>query len=241
MEVKELDPIGDSERAIEALEPSTSTREVKMNLLYPDGTQREVVFIQAELGFLPAQRFFTRISREIKSFVDGEYGIQLGELFSGGLQARIKMPANMTEEAVNTVVSENQQMIEAFLKLIDIVPEFQTDVIALSLGVPRGNVKWFKEAIEEPPHRGGLTIKEGFELVRRFIRQNAVALRRFFEEEGKSLVAEFDLWVVHGGEKATKDSSEEEIVGPGMTEPVMSTPGGRPSSTSSPATPASVS
>lgn len=240
MEVKELDRIGEAERAIEALEPSTPAYEVRMNLLYPDGAQREVVFIQAEIGFLPAQRFFTRVSREIKSFVDGEYGIKLGELFSGGFSARAMMPSEMTEGAVNKVVSDNQQMIEAFLKLVDIVPEFQADVMALSLGVPRGDVDWFKDAIEEPPHRGGLTIADGFELLRRFIRQNAVALRRFFEEEGKSLVAEFDLWVVHEGVKQVILDDEKEV-GPGMTEPDTSTPGGRPSSTSSQATPASVS
>lgn len=233
------DPIEASQYAIDALDPSTPARTIKTKMMdYSTGQLVPYEFYQAEIGFMPAQRFFTKISREAKAFVSGEYGIKLGELFSRAGQIKISMPSEFDEQAVNKVVGENEQMIMAFFKLVEVTPDLLVDILALSLGVARGDVEWFKKAIEEPPHRGGFTQREGFEMLRWFIRQNAVGLRRFFEEEAKSLLDEFTLWVINGGKQPEPDPEHQEG---DLNQSSTSTHGGRPSSTSSPATLASAS
>jgi hypothetical protein len=188
-----------SEKAVEAIMPSTGARQLKMMLLYEDGTMRETIFIQDTLGFVPIQNFFNKLTREIKNFVDGEYGIKLGELFRGD----IEMPSDLSAEKVDEVVEENESIIRAFLKIVEVVPELELDIFALSLGVQRKRVEWFKEAIAEPPHRGGLTIEEGFDILKVFIRQNSAAVKRFFDQEAKALIKEFRLHAL--------DQTEEEM------------------------------
>lgn len=237
MEVVE-DKVEQSRKAADALSPRTPERTLSFTLMNYETRQRDVQYecVQAELGFLPAQRFFAETFTEIRKFVNGEYGIKLGELFSGGLRQRMSMPTEMTEEAVEAAVSENDQLIQALFKLVEVVPGFQLELMVLSLGVFDKDVDWFKKAIAEPPHRGGLTIEQGFDIMRWFIRQNAVGLRRFFDQEAKSLWDEIILWVVNEGEAPEPEPKQD----PEETGAEADTPGGRPSSTSSQATPVSV-
>lgn len=220
--------------AIDSLEP-TATAEAPsksrefMLWDYQAAQQVRREYQQAELGFLPAQRFFMMVNKKLKGFVDGEFGVTIGELFGGGgdLRQQMKMPDELSETAVNDAVSQNEPLIRAFFTLVEMMPDLQMDIIALSLGVPRGEANWFRNAIEEPPARGGLTIDEGFELLEYFVIQNAGALRRFFTKKGRNLVEVINLYVIHQGQlpKPPEDTA---------------TSGGTPSSTSSLATPASV-
>ena len=209
-----------SEGAVEALMPSTSARTLRFNLVNDQGVMQPYEFVQATLGFVPMQKFFNQVRREIQNFVKGEYGIKLGELFRG----EVSMPAasELVSADVDSVIEENQAIIDVVFKLVEIAPDFQLDVIALSLGVHPRRVEWFKEAISEPPHRGGLTITEGFDILKTFIRQNASEIRHFFVDEATSLVKEFRL-AVGLEEEGESDSS----------------PGGTPSSTTSQDTPVS--
>ena len=108
---------------------------------------------------------------------------------------------------MDSVIEENQAIIDVVFKLVEIAPDFQLDVIALSLGVHPRRVEWFKEAISDPPHRGGLTITEGFDILKTFIRQNASEIRDFFVDEATSLVKEFRLAVGMEDEEGESDSS----------------------------------
>lgn len=225
MKVKDLDrELESSEQAVEALMPSTPTREITMSLClmgqdgYLTDERREFTFTQATLGMGPIQDFFNKIGREIKAFVKGESGVKLGELFKDGVGSQISMPTEISGEAVQKVVDENQAIIMALLQLVEKVPELEWDIIALSFGVQRHKTAWFKQAITEPPHRGGLTIEQGFDILKIFIRQNVPAVRRFFEDQAATLVEEFQLAV----ETEEEDSDRST--------------GGTPSSTSAPAT-----
>lgn len=227
----EDDALDQAERAIEAIESSTPTRTIPMRLWHAESeTFVEREYVQEELGFLPAQRFFTRVTREIKNFVKGEYGTTLGQLFSQATKARAEMPETVDAQALDKVVTQNEVVIKAFLDLVELVPEIQTDIIALSLGVPRREVDLFKDAIEEPPSRGGLTQAQGFEILRWFVRQNAVGLRRFFEEEATSLVKEVELYVIYKGDEKAMAKAKAKTKD-------ISTPGGKPSSTTRQNTP----
>jgi hypothetical protein len=207
-----------SEGAVEALMPSTSARVLRFSLVNDQGVMQPYEFTQATLGFVPIQKFFNQVRREIQNFVKGEYGIKLGELFRG----EVSMPAasELVSSDVDKVIEDNQAVIDVIFKLIEIAPDFQLDVIALSLGVQTSRVEWFKGAISEPPHRGGLTVSEGFDILKTFIRQNASEIRGFFEEEATSLAKEFRLAVGMEDEESASESST----------------GGTPSSTTSQAT-----
>jgi len=215
-----------SEEAVDKLLGTTEpiTRKMQLCGVMPDGTlgfeQVEVEFTQATLGFIPIQQFFNKIGREIRNFVKGEYGIKLGELMGPAMRQRIQAPELVDESEVNRMVDENEGLIQAIVEAIQKVPDLELEIIGLSLGVRPGQMPWFKAAVSEPPHRGGLTIDEGFILLTTFVRQNHAAVRRFFEDQGKALFEEISAII----SPPTEDSKEEQS---------QSSSGGTPSSTSS--------
>lgn len=239
----QADPVTQSEQAAEALDPTVPSRTIRMrHYWFKTGQTVEREYVQAEIGFIPVQRLFTMISKEIKAIVSGKYGINIGDLFNGNLRKLV--PQDYDAGGVNKAVQDNLKIIEAFFNLVEVVPELQNKIFALSLGVPRGEVEMFLDAIEEPPHRGGLTIDEGFDILRWFVRQNAVAIRRFFEKQGRGLVEELELWVIHQGVRPPAPEIKAEATEPDLDpDPVVGEPrpGGRPSSTSWQGTPESVS
>ncbi|MBA2725195.1 MAG: hypothetical protein H0U53_04325 [Actinobacteria bacterium] len=230
--------------AIEALEPSVAERDVTFDWVLPDGKEVRRVYTQAMLGMFPAQEFGTIVTSILKSFVQGDMGLKLGELFRG----EVSMPTSFDADAVDKTVDENVHLISAFIKLVEILPEFQLDVLCLSLGVPRKECAWAKEQMQEPPRRGGLTVIEGFDLLKVFIQQNAELVRETVTGKARELVDVFRLEVLGhdlkpepGQEDETPSStpmntSTDQPIAP-WTSP--SSHGLTPSSTSSPATPAS--
>jgi hypothetical protein len=223
-----------NEKAVEALGGSVNGRLLKFELMDEPATDSRATktyeYYQDTLGMLPVQDLFNKFKRQVQAFIDKNTGIKLGELFRGDtdLQAMTDSLKNASEdekgEALDDTVEENRAIIEAIFKLMDIVPEFQLDIYALTLGVPRRRIEWFKDAISEPPHRGGLTIDQGFDILRVFIRQNTSAIKRFFTEEANSLVQEMSLIL--------DEIKEERVENEDST-------GGKLSSISVPATPVS--
>ncbi len=122
---------------------------------------------------------------------------------------------------------ENESIIRAVLNAIEIVPGFEQDVIALSLGVHPDERERFKKLISDAPHRGGLTIDEGVDIIKFFIRQNVRSIRRFLERQTREIYDEI-AGLLAPKEKAKTESSP--------IEPSTSSPGSTPSSTLSPAT-----
>jgi hypothetical protein len=238
--------IRESQDAADAL-VGEDQRRWKINAFDGDGNPVEREFIQEELGFFPKQEFMNLLTAEIDKFIRGEYGIKLGDLFSGDLRTQLAPPdlsdPNQSADRVNKTIEENIGLINAFIKLVRTVPELQKEIIALALGVKRGAEReWFKWAISEPPSRGGLTDEQGFEILKIFIRQNAKAIRSFFEDKATELVEEFRREVLQESttsEDSTEPSTEEEPKETPLVEDAP-TPGGTPSSTSSLVTPASV-
>lgn len=220
-----------SEAATEAIESSVPQRILKFhNWILPDGrVLDEKQYVQAPLGMMPANEFTTMVTKVLNQFVQGEMGMKIGELFRG----EVAMPKTFDADTVDKVVEDNLEIIKAVLKLFEISPGIQLDIMALSLGVPRKEREWFKECISEPPHRGGLTLDEGFDIFIVFIKQNVPMLKKLATGKAQELVDVFSLEVL--GRDPTVDSTVEE-----ETEETIDSPGGTPSSTSSLDTPASV-
>lgn len=222
-------PTEQSRAAIEAIESSVFQRDLTFKWIHPDGTLVDRVYTQAQLGMFPVQEFATTVTEVLESFTEGELRMKLGELFQG----KVQMPVNLDADTVNSFVDDNMAYIQAFFQLVRKVPELQLDVICLSLGVPRQERAWAKQQLAEPPHRGGLTVEEGFDLLITFIKQNASLLRETLVGKAKELGAVFMEEVLDQIPDLEGTATETEKA---PTSEVASTPGGTPSSTSSLAT-----
>jgi hypothetical protein len=67
--------------------------------------------------------------------------------------ARPRLPTDFTAEKVDEAIEENMAFVQAFLKLIRIVPSLQLDIYCLSLGIAPDQRDWFKSAIQRPRAR----------------------------------------------------------------------------------------
>lgn len=214
--------LAENDAAIEALAPKASTRKITFRWPIGMNADSEVLygdfaFIQAPLGFFPTQEFQTLMVKTIRETLQGKYGVSIGELLGGGNQLRAQMPSEITPETVDALVSGNNlKIIEAFLHLIEIVPELLLEIVALSLGVKRDRREEFKERISSPPHDGGLSLDDGVEIIMVFIKQNGGPIRRFLESQVREI-----------GEQIM------EAIGEARAKQETDTPGGMPSNTSS--------
>lgn len=224
------DQLAEQRQQLEALQPSVASRILVFpNLVMADGrTRQNFQVVQEQLGMFPTQEFVTRIGEVIDDIRKGDLGIKLVELFSG----EAKMPTSFNPETLDQTLNENMVFVDALMKLVRVLPDLQLDIMCLSLGIAPSQREWFKSAISRNPSQGGLTVDEGFDILIMFIRQNAKLIRRFFEEKAAEVVAELREQVM---DKPVEGTATE------MTgTPDSSSPGSMPSSTSSPATLASV-
>lgn len=225
--------VAESRAELEAMMPSTPARVLKFNLMMPDGRSRqEWSFTQEELGYMPVQEFVTLMSETIEQFAQGDVGKTIADLLAGG--ERVTMPEDFSAENVQKAVDENMVLVEAFFKVVRIIPGLQLEIFCMSLGIPPEQRAWFKNAISRPPSQGGLTVDEGFDILIFFVRQNAKLIRRFFAEKAAEFINAvrqevFDQEVVEGTATETTNETPSD------------TPGSTPSNISSPDTLVSVS
>lgn len=225
----------ESKAAIEAISPShkpdAMPRELEFDWITPQGHPVKKRYIQAQLGLFAVEEFTTRITEIIDSFVKGEFGMKIGELFRG----EVEMPVTLDAEATQDFVDENEQLIQAAVKLVQIIPSLRLDITCWSLGIPRLEVPWAKEQLSEAPYRGGLSVEEGMDILIVFIKQNIPLLRKTLLGKGKELAEEFRLLVASDEEEETPTSSpsmppSSETTTAETTTPAvaLATPGGTP-------------
>lgn len=211
-----------NEVAIEAIEGSSTSR--KITFEWPDagGNLHPVEFTQATLGMFPAQEFITMMTRVINDVLEGKYDVDVMELFRDRQKLQsAAMPSDLNQDAVEQTINEWKPYIQGFLKLVDVVPGLQQDIIALSLGVRRRDREEFKERIAEAPHLGGLGIDDGVDIIKTFIQQNARVLKRFLgiqvREIGEELMRALE---VERQDAPTDGGTPSSISSPPIPEPV---------------------
>jgi hypothetical protein len=223
----------ESRAAIEAIspshEPDAMPRELEFDWITPQGQPIKKRYIQAQLGLFAVEEFTTKITEIIDSFVKGDFGMKIGELFRG----EVEMPVTLDAEATQDFVDENEQLIQAAVKLVQIIPSLRLDITCWSLGVPRLEVPWAKEQLSEAPYRGGLSVEEGMDILIVFIKQNIPLLRKTLLGKGKELAEEFRLLVASDEEETPTSSpstpQSSETATPETTPAVaLATPGGTP-------------
>lgn len=222
MEVSDVDEeLTKSEDAIKALSPSSETRRITFKYIDRDGTQKEIDYIQAQMGMYHTQEFITMMTRVIKDVLEGKYEVDVIALFRDREKLKaVAVPENIDDSTIEEVLREWKPVVEGFLKLMNIVPSLQKDIIALSLGVREEERESFKYMISQAPYLGGLATDDAFDILDTFIRQNAKAIRRFL---GKQVPKVFSTLM------ETLEEDRE----------IISTTGGTPSSTSAQPTPES--
>lgn len=222
MQVSTEEQLAEAEAAVEAFETSVAPRVVAFQWPDAGGNPQEWRFTQAKLGFFPAQELGTIITRLAKGVMDGKYGVDVMQLIKDRQKLQTaSLPDQLSTDAVEEAFKQWKPYIEAFLRIMDEVPELQQDVIALSLGVRRKDRAMFKEMISEAPHAGGLDVDEGVEIIKVFVRQNVGVIRRFLGEQIREIAEVVMEAIGEGSPRAEDDGSN----------------GSTPSSTSGPHTP----
>lgn len=242
------DPVEQSKQVIEDLKPSIVYRDIQFdNWINPNTRElASFTFRQEALGFYPVQELNVLLADAIKSFTEGSNGVKLGDLFKEEVRQQIPLPDSVDEDSVNTLMSENEALISAFLHLVKILPDFQLDIMMLSLGVEPGAREWAKAQLKRPVSKGGLSIDDGFDILSVFITQNVREIKRFFAEKGRDLVSQIQRELLDGDQSEGDQTETPDIEATAIPVPVPtptpvpapepSTPGGTPSNTSSPVT-----
>lgn len=230
--------IQENEQALEMIESSVPLRYWEVKGLDGNGVEQQRQYVQEELGFYPVQDFVTLATKYVEKFITGELGVSLGDIFQGDLRSRINLPTEMSTESAEQMMKENEQIIIGVIKAIQALPDLEISIMLLSLGVPRNERDWAAQVLRNPVSRGGLTRKQGFDLLKTFISQNTRAILDFFSQEGRDLVehAQREIFGEESDESTEPETTEtkEDL----STEPELAvagaTHGGTPSSTSSP-------
>ena len=241
------DPVEQSKQVLEDLKPSIIYRDIQFDSWLNPNTRelQSFTFRQEALGFYPVQELNVLLADAIKSFTDGSNGVKLGDFFKPEVRESIPLPQSVDEDSVNQLVSENGALIAAFLHLVRILPEFQLDLMMLSLGVEPGARPWAKTQLKRPVSQGGLSIDDGFDLLSVFITQNVREIKRFFVEKGRDLVSQIQRELLDEGQSSDEEAKTPDIevtripvpeTSPAPPIPVPNTHGGTPSSTFSPVT-----
>lgn len=216
--------IQNSEDALKAMIPDVPHRIWHVHLRDADGVEWDLRYVQSELSFFEKQDFTTLIGRYFDRFAEGEFGIGIKDIFSDDLRTKIAIPTEVTPEAAEKMVDENTGLIKAIIKVVNELPDLQMKIILIALGVPPKERKAVAESLRGPVWKGGLTDDQGFDILKTFISQNAVAIRDFFLKRARDLVDHFQ------NEVFPQEEAEPEDQKP----PSDGTHGGTPSSISPP-------
>lgn len=228
------DQAAESKAAIEAISPghpaNALPRVLEFDWVTPQGQAIKKRYIQGQLGLFAVEEFSTRITSIVDQFMKGEFGMKVGELFRGD----VEMPVTLDAEATQSFMDENEQLINAFIKLVQLIPDLRLDITVWSLGVPRLERAWAKEQLAEAPYRGGLSVVEGMDILILFVQQNVPLLRKTLLGKAQELVEEFRLLVAEETPTSSDSTAQSsETIQKQMTTVEPITPGGTPSSTSS--------
>lgn len=207
--------IEESQDAMRAMLPPTPHRVWEISGVDAHGTERTLRYVQSELSFFEKQDFTTLLGGYLERFSEGEFGISIKELFSEETRAQIKIPTDVDAGQVDEMLDSNIGLIKAIIKVVNQLPDLQIKIMMIALGVPENEQPFVSQVLRGPVWKGGLTDEQGFDVLKTFVSQNAVALRDFFLEKA------VDLW----------EHAQRELFPVVEEDKNGSTPGGKPSST----------
>jgi hypothetical protein len=163
---------------LDILKPKVSPKEWEVGPPDKEGERRK--YVQAPLSFFAKMEFFSLVGEVIDKALSGDDALRIGSLFEG---------PQIDASGVFAVsdFSNAEMFFQAVGKLLVYAPDFLEKSYCIWLGVPEIERPWAIAAMREPVDRGGLSDKDGVEIVEIFIDQNWEAIERFFREEIGSL------------------------------------------------------
>jgi hypothetical protein len=168
------DVLEDKERELddqlEILDPINAAPKT-WKLHHPDDPKDGKEFVQRELTYTNKLRFFRLLSSTIRLAAESDDGKGLEDLLAdvigeGGLGGLNRQGMSADQLA--------SQFAASIMRLIELAPEFVTDLYILMLQPKASDRDYLRGALEE------LDDDTGFEMLELFVAQNAKALQRFF-------------------------------------------------------------
>lgn len=146
------------DRELEVLEPSAQNKD----WTFTDGEITRV-YTQKPISFFRKIEFLSLIGNAVDSLSDSGKPLNLAEMFSG------------------------EATVDSFVAIISRVaaeiPETLQDAYCIFLDVPKNEREWFKWVSDRD-----LSDNDGFDILERFVEQNAEDMQDFFANKGQKLV-----------------------------------------------------
>ena len=161
---------------LEILEPSVAERPQAIGL--EDNVR---VYVQRPLSFFGKMDLFSVLGRALDRAMSGPDGIQVAALLED-------VPVRDGELAVEDL-RDADAFVRGIAKLISYAPEILGDLYCVILDVPKGERDVAKAVMAQHESRGGLTDKDGVDILDTFMKQNWEVLRDFFKEQIAPLIA----------------------------------------------------
>lgn len=134
-------------------------------------------FTQRPLGMVPKVEYFAYIAGVVDEAMST----------TGNPLSFENVLDMMSPTSEDSMLGDAQQMMMGLLKLAVYAPDILVQSYCVWLGVPPAKREWFANAIRRPVDEGGLSDDDGFDIVARFIDQNAEAIVGFFGERMRAL------------------------------------------------------
>jgi len=157
------------EEDLDAVEPQEAVRE--QTFWYEDekGERQELTYYQRPLSYFGKLDFFAVLGRAVDQAMSE--GLSFGSLTSslgGGVQI--------------------EDFVQAVGKIASYAPDLLKEIYCIALQVPREE-RAFVQLLMVRPGEDGMSDKDGAEIMETFIDQNAQALKDFFDQQVKPLIA----------------------------------------------------
>lgn len=187
--VKDEQPVEDepnqSDEELDKLEPLNAPRTWVIGKPPEHGGKESTysVYVQDRLGYMPRMRFFALVSKTIVQSMKSSNSLDIP-----GLDMRDGLSMRERADLISAGSFESAgDFFKLALELVSQSPDFLLQCYCLWLNVPRKEVSWAMQVMEQPwdPDRDhwGLKDEDGLEMVEIFIDQNYEDIRRFFGEE----------------------------------------------------------
>lgn len=158
----------------------------------------ERVYVQRELSFIGKMQWFSLVGEVLDKAMSGEGSLRLGNLLSA--------PGSRGGALSMDDFRDADTFVQAVGKLVSYAPDFLEKSFCIWLNVPDYERDFARQVFALPAEEGGLSDKQGIEIIETFIDQNYGALDSFFREKIGGLRKR-----VEARQKDTKKSSESPL------------------------------
>lgn len=165
----------------------------------------EYAFVQKPLSFFGKLDFFAVLGKAIDQTMSGPDGLSLAELFE-------ELPNDPEGFRMQDMKDQNT-FVRGIAKVVAYSPEILSEIYCVALGVPKGQRKSAKQIMELPESEGGLSDKDGIEVLDTFVEQNWEVLVDFFKGPAKELAQKIGKKAAQQSQSSKRSKSSARTTG----------------------------